>query len=411
MAETEPRRIAADIAGVLAANRIVVGEHRYTAPSLDDAVEIRKDYANQFQWDSCFHALGWRWIDPAMAEDELLALVSRSVADGPDAGMIPHCNYWRGGGAYLWGVDHRSLITQTPLIAIAALLVHDKSGSATFLERVYGPLGHYHDWFDRRRDPDGDGLVTMIHPWESGGDALPRWDAALGLANPTYTEAREARLALAKVVVDHEADAVALGKAGYFHVAPVDFNAIRGADLAAMGGIAARLGRTAEAAAWRERAARVRTAIRTHMLFDGEPYDLSGPGRAPIRMASAGQFMALIDGAIPPAETRRLIARLREPRFWTRFPVTTSPTDDPTFAPDVYWRGNVWPSVNWLVYEALVRTGEAALARELAQSAIALMAQSGLREYYNPVTGGGLGGVRFSWTAAFLDMIKREGLA
>src|SRR3712207_669237 len=29
------------------------------------------------------------------------------------------------------------------------------------------------------RDPEGSGLVTIYHPWESGTDNSPRWDAAL----------------------------------------------------------------------------------------------------------------------------------------------------------------------------------------------------------------------------------------
>jgi glycogen debranching enzyme len=128
-------------------------------------------------------------------------------------------------------------------------------------------------------------------------------------------------------------------------------------------------------------------------------------------MPSAGQFVTLISGAFGRHQAARLVARLREPRFWTAYPVTTSPTDDPTFAPDVYWRGNVWPSVNWLIYEGLHRAGEQGLARSLAESAAALLAKSGLREYYNPLTGAGIGGTRFGWTAAFVDMIKREGLA
>ncbi len=61
-----------DVEKLLSGNRIVVGNHRYTAPSLDTAGG-RRDYANQFMWDSCFHAIAWRWIDPIMAQDELLA--------------------------------------------------------------------------------------------------------------------------------------------------------------------------------------------------------------------------------------------------------------------------------------------------------------------------------------------------
>ncbi|CAN5314575.1 trehalase family glycosidase [soil metagenome] len=400
-------RLTEVAAELLRRNTITVGEYRYTAPSLDDALEIRKDYANQFLWDSCFHAVGWRWIDPARAADELIALLSRQVASGPDAGMIPHCNYWRGGGTYLWGREERSLLTQPPLIGIAALLIHERSGDRAFLEAVYAPLCRYHDWFDRRRDADHDGLVSLIHPWESGGDALPRWDAAMGLDHPTYTEAREARLKLASVVVEHDGNAELLEKHGYFTIEPMDFNAIRGADLDALATIAELTGRAREAEGWRQRAERVRLAMRK-MVIDGEPYDLAGRQETPVRMASAGQFITLINGSLTKAEGDRLVARLAEPRFATRYPVPTSPTDDTTFAPDVYWRGNVWPSTNWLIHHALFKAGYKDQAAVLAESGIDLLDKHGFCEYYDPLTGQGLGGINFSWCAAFLDMARRQ---
>ena len=166
-------------AALLEGNRITIDGHSYTAPSLDTVDFGRKDYANQYLWDSCFHAVIWRWIDPRKAQAELLSLVSRQVEEGPDAGMIPHCNYWRNEGAWLWSQPERSSLTHPPLIAVAATLVFEHSHDLEFLSRIYEKVEKYHDWFDRRRDPDRDGLVCIIHPWEAGGDAPPRWDLSL----------------------------------------------------------------------------------------------------------------------------------------------------------------------------------------------------------------------------------------
>jgi hypothetical protein len=41
-----------------------------------------------------------------------------------------------------------------------------------------------------------------------------------------------------------------------------------------------------------------------------------------------------------------------------------------------------------------------ALGQRLYQSIAALFAKSGFDEYYHPITGAGLGGQHFSWTAA-----------
>ncbi len=351
------------VSELLSGNRVEVDGHRYTAPSLDTGDFGRKDYANQFMWDSCFHAIAWRWIDPAMAQDELLSLVSRQVKEGDDAGMIPHCNYWRGGGSWLWGQDERSAITQPPLVAVAAWLVYERGGSRAFLDAIYPPLCAYHDWFDRRRDPDGDGLVSLIHPWESGGDALPRWDRAMKIDTFSHEAGRTARHDLAHVITEYDTDARALAEAGWFCVEPMDYNAIRAADMEALAEIARALDKPEDAAMWLRRVEAVRRAFQAKMIVDGRPYDLDGLAERPILQDSAGQLVTLIGGLATPEQAERLARQLQDARFWTPFPVPTTPTDAPSFDPNTYWRGNVWASVNWLIYRGLRRYGYDDLAR------------------------------------------------
>lgn len=389
---------------LLSGNRVTVDGYRYTAPSLDTGDFGRKDYANQFLWDSCFHAITWRWIDPMMAQDELLALVAGQVKEGADEGMIPHCHYWKGGASWLWGQDDRSSITQPPLIAVAAQLVYERSGSREFLDRIYAPLRSYHDWFDRRRDPDGDGLVCIIHPWESGGDALPRWDASMKFETFSHEAARTARHKLAQVVTEYKTDARALAEAGWFCVEPMDYNAIRAADLEAMSEIARVLGKPEDAGMWLRRAEVIRQAFQAKMIVDDRPYDLDGVGERPILQDSAGQIMTLFGGLPTAEQAAGLVRQLQGERFWTPFPVTTSPADAKDFAPDTYWRGNVWSCVDWLVYRGLRRYGYHDLADALAARGLALLEQSGFWEYYHPLTGQGLGGSTFSWAAALVDM-------
>src|SRR6266702_904314 len=37
----------------------------------------------------------------------------------------------------------------------------------------------YHDHLKRYRDTEDCGLLTIVHPWESGTDDSPRWDSIL----------------------------------------------------------------------------------------------------------------------------------------------------------------------------------------------------------------------------------------
>jgi hypothetical protein len=42
----------------------------------------------------------------------------------------------------------------------------------------------YYEWWAAARDVDGDGLVTILHGWESGLDASPLYDGAYNVHNP-----------------------------------------------------------------------------------------------------------------------------------------------------------------------------------------------------------------------------------
>ena len=390
---------------LLESNRIHFDGHSYTAPSLDTLDFGRKDYANQYLWDSCFHAIIWRLIDPQKAQAELLSLVSRQVQQGPDAGMIPHCNYWRDEGAWLWNQPERSSLTHPPLIAVAAEMVFEHSHDREFLSAIYHQVEKYHGWFDRRRDPDKDGLVCIIHPWEAGGDAPPRWDTFLGLDKYGPEAGRAARIKMVEELIRYEYDPVALAEHGWFHVESLEINAIRAADLEAMAAIAQLLGMPAESAQWLSRAEAVREGFRSKMIVDGLPYDLEGLEEKPILQANAGQFVTLFGGLPTPDQAERLIYQLQEACFWTPYPVTNTPTDSLEFAPEHYWRGNVWPCLNWLIYRGLRRYHYHDLADELATRSFALLEQFGFWEYYHPETGQGLGGKDFSWATVMLDMV------
>jgi glycogen debranching enzyme len=385
-------------AGILAGNQISSQGYRYTRP----APHV---YEYQWLWDSCFHAIAYRWYDPDMAQAELYSLVAGQVNTGPDAGMIPHMIYWQGDGTALWGQARHSLITQPPLIATAAMLVHQLHPDAAFLRALYAPLCAYHAWFDRRRDPDADHLVTIIHPWESGWDASPRWDEPMGLRQPDDDTSRQARHALAARLQQAECDAGALAAAGSFAVEPMDFNAIRAADLEALARMAEALGEDARPHWHKARAIQQAAARFAHA--DGF-YDLCGTEEKALRVRSAAPFVLLFGGCLGAAAASELVQALASDAWWPRCPVPTTPTDDAAFDPAHYWRGNVWPSVNWLVYQGLRRYGYHQQASSLAQRFASLVESSGFHEYFNPLTGEGYGPAQQSWTTLVLDMVATE---
>jgi glycogen debranching enzyme len=206
-------------------------------------------------------------------------------------------------------------------------------------------------------------------------------------------------------LVRYDYDPKLLAEHGCFHVEYIEINALRVADLEAMAKIAQTLGKPEESAAWLGRADRVRDGFRSRMIVDGLPYDLAGVEETPILQPNAGQFVTLFGGLPTKEQADRLVRQLEGASFWTRFPITNTPTDSPEYSPQDYWRGNVWPCLNWLIFQGLRRYGYHDLAAELASCSVAMLEQSGFWEYYQPETGEGLGGRSFSWAAVMLDMI------
>ena len=83
---------------------------------------------------------------------------------------------------------------------------------------------------------------------------------------------------------------------------------------------------------------------------------------------------------------------------------------DPRYDARRYWRGPTWLNTTWLISEGLRRHGEDALASQLSDDIVELVAHAGLREYFNPKTGAGHGTSSFSWSAALLIHVLAERL-
>jgi glycogen debranching enzyme len=65
-----------------------------------------------------------------------------------------------------------------------------------------------------------------------------------------------------------------------------------------------------------------------------------------------------------------------------------------------YWRGPVWANVTWLTALGLELHGEQRAAQRLRDRMILAIEASGMREYFEPESGRGLGARDFTWTAA-----------
>jgi glycogen debranching enzyme len=74
----------------------------------------------------------------------------------------------------------------------------------------------------------------------------------------------------------------------------------------------------------------------------------------------------------------------------------------------IYWRGPTWVNTAWLVWLGLTRLGYRDHAAELADGLGAAVKRFGLREYYNPVNGMGMGAINFGWSTLALEMLEPD---
>jgi putative isomerase len=84
-------------------------------------------------------------------------------------------------------------------------------------------------------------------------------------------------------------------------------------------------------------------------------------------------FYPLICGVPDTARAERVLAWIyQEDKFWGRFLLPTLAYDDPDWYQQTYWRGYVWPSANYLVWQGLLRYADSAHRVEYARRSVDL---------------------------------------
>jgi hypothetical protein len=380
------------------------------AAMMDDAwtepgfcVPNRATYPHQWLWDSCFHALVWIALDSGRG---LTEVTSALASQDPD-GFVPHMTYWTEpeAGAEFWGRPGTSTITQPPMYghAIAELIRAGFDVPADLVARGRAGLLNL---ADRPRTPAG--LIPVFHPWETGCDDSARWDDFLDSSGPSAHDAGAAvptdraraerwRITKAEMVgsLDRSEHGAAVGNER-FCVGSIGFNAL---------------------VAW--------NAMELTMAAPGGDERLVDLG-AELTEAVAARWDGdrWVDDGGPAGRIRTvdaMLALLIDPRF-EGFEALVDPDaygapfgprgvhrGEPSYEPDVYWRGPCWPQLAYLLMVAAERV-EQPEAEQLARALVAGAEQSGLAEYWNPESGHGLGAKPQSWAGLALLAADRLGI-
>jgi Trehalase len=278
----------------------------------------------------------------------------------------------------------------------------------------------WHRWCYAARDPHGTGLVSIIHPWESGMDNSPLWDEALAAVEPGPSVAH-LRKDIGFAEAGHRPTGpeydryinlvIRLRDNGYrsdrlydiapFRVADIGFNAIlqrANQDLMILLAAAGDNGAAAEIAAMvRKTGAAVERSWHDE---DGFYYSANTRTGKMIRKPGVPGLLPLFADAEVATRHPQLVGRLENWLDRVTYGVPSFEPGRPEFEPQRYWRGPVWLIVNWMLVDGLRRNGHSDLAERIRRDSLALVERSGFAEYFDPLNGAPLGGPRFSWTAA-----------
>jgi hypothetical protein len=409
----------------------------YTVPS-------HATYPHQWNWDSALAALGWGELDPTRAWTELDTLMTARDRDG----MVPHIAFrsrstdridgrLRGlltmvarpyarylPGPRWWGrrvaADGRriSAITQPPLAATCARILFEEHGDERRVAPLLRPLLGWHRFLLEERDPRGYGEPVLIHPWESGRDNSVEWDAPLWRVTPEVTvvhrrdtdsvDAAERPsddhyrrfLTLVRRGTASGWQQARLARAGPFRVLDPGFSAITARACADLAWLAERLGEPAVANESAAAAERVADALRRRTSSDGLIRAVDTTDDSALAETTAGCALALLTPGLPADSVRAARDLCVEGVLASPYGVRSLDRSHPERSPRNYWRGPAWANVTWLSAYALDLNGERVAAAKLRFRMMEAIGGGGMREYFVPDSGRGLGARDFTWTAA-----------
>ncbi|MDB4286027.1 trehalase family glycosidase [bacterium] len=407
-----------------------------------------KLYPFQWNWDSGFVSLGFANFDIDAAISEINSLLKGQWENG----MVPHIifhsenetSYFPNWDFWDASVNpgapqgpKTSGITQPPVLGFvleSILKKHpDNPKVLDFVRKAFPKIVKYHEFWYKHRDPNREGLVFIYHPWESGRDNSPLWDDSLNLINleekniPDY-QRQDITIADASerptsVQYDQYVYLLQLGKKyryedkgiaenSEFLIQDSLINAMLIRSNEALINIGKRLGEdTGKIVEWQQQSiSAYNEKLWSESLQTYTGYDLRQGKQLPFW--EIGGMTALFAG-IPTDKRAVQMKGYLETLIEKDYMIVPSfDVAHEFFDSKRYWRGPIWPQMNWLIYHGLKSYGFDPLAQTVKDDFLELVSRFGFHEYFESqkdlvaTTHGGYGGNKFSWTASsVIDLI------
>ena len=410
-------------------------------------------YPHQWLWDSCFIAIGLAEYDIPRAQKELRSLLRGQWSNG----MLPNMIFAEGDNhkrdRNIWqswrnpyAPDHltTSGITQPPMLAEAVVRIGSKLKTVerrSWYQDMYPALLAYHEWMYAERDPHNEGLILLIHPWESGLDNSPPWIDQLHMHSKPLWVSLVEKLKLDKLAILFRRDTqhVPPGQRvsnidallyfviiqrlkrknwdierilerSHFAFQDLTFNCILVRANQHLKEIAKTIGHKLPDELISDMK---KTEESIESLWDGfykQYYSRTFITHKLVKEPSIATLMPLYAGSIDKERASELVKTMKSPnQFWTEFPVPSVPVSSTWYKELGYWQGPTWINTNWLIADGLRRYGFDEEANEITNKSIQLVSKNGPYEYFSASSGRPAGAKNFSWTASLIiEMINNN---
>lgn len=410
-------------------------------------------YPHQWLWDSCFIAIGLAEYDVERAKKELLSLLRGQWSNG----MLPHMifdssdehardrNIWQSWRSpYAPDGLATSGLTQPPMLAEAIVRIGEKMKTVerrAWYQDMFPALLAYHQWMYKERDPHHEGLILLIHPWESGLDNSPPWISQLHMHSKPWWVTFIEKTKLDKVVLFFRRDTshVPPGQRmsnidailyftivqrlkrknwdidrilerSHFSIDDLAFNSILVRANHHLKAIAKNIGRKLPDDLL-ESMSKTEVAIETLWdAFHKNYFSQTFITHKLIKEPTITTLLPLYAGSVTKERAEELVQMLRSKQhFDSRYPIPSVPLNSPSFKEFGYWQGPSWINTNWLIIDGLRRYGYEKEAQDIEDKTIEMVGIHGPYEYFSPLSGKPAGARNFSWTAALtIQMLSNK---
>jgi glycogen debranching enzyme len=124
-----------------------------------------------------------------------------------------------------------------------------------------------------------------------------------------------------------------------------------------------------------------------------------------IPLTSVGSFIPLMAGVPSTKQAAIMAETLATPAWATPLPVPSMASTDPLYFSGKYWRGDVWPSLNYQIATGLAAYGHHEAAAQISDAIVANALKVGISERYDSQSGAPLGVSGLGMSSSMLTIV------